>query len=168
MKYFIIASLIWVLFSCKNSNIENQNNVEMTNQIITVDSSNTYGYWQIPDSLRFVKTENEILSNGTHLFYYDGKHVILSLFTMKSWMWKSEDDYYKLKAKWRNDSLFYLPPFGAWAYLANFDGNNFCITLQDTVVFKFEKVEPNEISNTDSAILKKRDLHNYNRKPTDN
>jgi len=167
MKHFIFTILFFAFASCQNSNTAEKTSTNKTNQLNKADSSKTCGYWQIPNKSRFVKVKNGMLSNGNHLFYYDGKYITLSLLTLKGWMWKSEDDFYKLKANWQLDSLFYLPPFAKWTYLAKFDGTNFSVTLQDTVGFKYEKIEPNEISKTDSSILKKRDLHKYNIKPTD-
>lgn len=84
---------------------------------------------------------------------------------MKEWMWKSEDDYYKLSSKWNHDSLYYLPPFGEWTFLAKFDGTNF-MKKEQNVSFKYEKIKPNNIDSTNLSILKKRELHNYKTKPT--
>ncbi len=166
MKYILFAIFLFAFVSCQNSNTTEQANMD-ANKLNKTDSSSAYGYWQIPTKSRYVKMNDNMLSNGNHLFYYDGENIILSLLTLKVWMWKSEDDFYKLKTKWRQDSLFYLPPFGTWVYLAQFNGTTFSKTLQDSVIFEYKKIKSDEISKIDSAILKTRNPHNYSTKATD-
>jgi hypothetical protein len=165
MKIFIIAIICFLFASCQNTSP-----IMLTTADSTVvnnnDSTLANGYWQIPEGSRFVRLKNEVLSPGNHLFLYDSTCIIISLLTEKAWMWRSKDDYYKLKAKWGHDSLFYLPPFGQWSYLAKFDGANFSVTLQDSV-FTYFKIDKTEISKDDIAILKERKLHDYTIKATD-
>lgn len=135
-------------------------------QTLSALKKKTTGYWEIPFNTRAIRKGDEILSPGNDLFYYDGNHVIIMLYTLKAWMWKSDDDFYKLKSKWGNDSLYYLPPFGRWTYLARFDGNNFFYEEQNEK-WTYINIEKDKISKNDSAILKERKLHDYMIKPTD-
>src|SRR5437016_2440017 len=57
---------------------------------------------------------------GAAPFYFDGETVTMSLVTEKVWEWHSEDDYYRLRAKWIGDDLYWLAPFGGWGKLATF------------------------------------------------
>jgi|GEM_PF-5744876 len=165
MKNLLFTILLLFVFSCKNSHLKtSQENATL--QIDQTEPISMNGYWQIPEKSRFIKVGNEMLSNGNHLFFYDSNYVIISLLTDKAWMWKSEDDYYKLKAKFQHDSLFYLPPFGVWTFLAKFDGEKFNVSVQDKI-FSYAKIKAAEINQLDNAILKPRDLHDYSIKPTD-
>jgi|WetSurMetagenome_2_1015567.scaffolds.fasta_scaffold463372_1 hypothetical protein len=165
MKIFILVIICFSLLSCQNNSTQKQNSIDKPGAT-TKDTILPNGYWQIPKESRSVRIKDGILSPGNYLFFYDNNYITISLLTEKEWMWKSEDDFYKLKAKWGHDSLFYLPPFGRWTYLAEFDGKNFSVTEQDTI-FKYYKIEKDEISKEDVAILKERKLHDYNIKATD-
>lgn len=126
------------------------------------------GYWQIPKAQRIIKEPNSITGPGNYLFYYDGNFVTIYLFTEKDWMWKTEDDFYKLKSKWNGDSLYYLPPFGDWVYLAKFNETNFfCENKLENLTWKYQKITKREIEKRDYSILKNRNVHNYEIKPTD-
>lgn len=163
IKFCIIICVF--LLSCQNKNTELLADSEQT----TENNSETlspYGYWQIPKESRTIKIDNNILESGNYLFFLDSNSITLSLWTTKEWMWKSEDDYYKLSSKWNHDSLFYLPPFGEWTFLAKFDGTNF-IKKEQNMIFKYNKIKANEIDSIDSVILKKRKLHDYKIKASD-
>ncbi|MDD4575594.1 MAG: hypothetical protein PHI36_04105 [Bacteroidales bacterium] len=162
IKFCIIICVF--LLSCQNKNTELLTNSEQTTENNS-DAISQFGYWQIPIESRTIKNDNNILQSGNYLFFLDRNSITLSLWTMKEWMWKSEDDYYKLSSKWNHDSLYYLPPFGEWTFLAKFDGTNF-MKKEQNVSFKYEKIKPNNIDSTNLSILKKRELHNYKTKPT--
>lgn len=165
MKIKFIIIICVLLLSCQNSKTK-----QLADSEQTIDNNRDavykFGYWQIPIESRSIKVDNTVLGSGNYLFFLDRNSVTLSLWTMKEWMWKSEDDYYKLSSKWNHDSLFYLPPFGEWTFLAKFDGTNF-IKKEQNVIFKYNKIKANEIDSIDSVILKKRKLHDYKIKPTD-
>ncbi|MFH0893681.1 MAG: hypothetical protein V2A54_04535 [Bacteroidota bacterium] len=163
MKYCeIIFVLCITLFACNDIATTGSANALKTNKV----ESPAEGYWQIPPKNRSYPDHGNIMMASTDVFLYEKNCVTLKLFTTKAWMWKSSDDYYKLKAKWGHDSLYYLPPFANWQYLASFDGKNF-LRKGDSSLFTFYKVSPSEIDKSDSAILKKRKLHDYNIKPLD-
>lgn len=165
MKIYFFIIICVFLLSCQNTNTKQSSDPEQTidNNMNAISPN---GYWQIPIKSRSIKGDNTVLVSVNYLFFLDGNSVTLSLWTMKEWMWKSEDDFYKLSSKWNYDSLFYLPPFGDWTFLAKFDGANFCKKEQN-VSFKYNKIKPNNIDSIDMAILKKRELHDYKIKPTD-
>ena len=165
MRLMIATILSFCLMSCQNADISEHNNPD-ERQLNKKDSITPAGYWQIPMGSRSIRIKDEVLSPGNYLFYYDNNNISMYLFTEKAWMWRSKDDYYKLKAKWGHDTLYYLPPFGLWTYLATYNGKNFIATVQNKN-FKYDKINKNEISKNDSAILKERNLHNYIIKPMD-
>jgi hypothetical protein len=147
--------------SNKGNNIANYNN-------------NAIGIWQVPEKERTVFGE----TNGSHWvmapspdrFVYDGKYVTLMLFTEKAWMWRSPDDLYKLKSKWSNDTLFYLPPFGTWEPLCIFKNDAFHYNYEqnDTVYsWTYKKITEAEIDSGHTDLVKKRKSHNYSIKPGD-
>jgi len=156
MKTFAIAFTFTLLFL-----------TALQAQTLNALKKRTSGYWEIPLKERSIRKGNEILSPGNDMFYYDGNYVTIKLYTFKAWMWKSDDDYYMLKSKWNNDSLFYLPPFGQWTYLARFNSNNFYCE-EHNEKWHYVKLNKEQIAQNDSAILKERKLHDYNIKPTDN
>lgn len=164
MKHLFVIFFSFLLVSCSNLG----SSVQDTSDISTVNKNadSATGYWQIPEKSRMILRKNEVFGPGAHLFYFDNKYITISLVTLKDWMWKSEDDFYKLEAKWGHDSLYYLPPFGNWTYLAKFDGNNFFTVVNDST-FTYYKVEKDQISKSDSSIIKVRSVHDYNIKPTD-
>lgn len=115
----------------------------------------TIGLWQVPTKAYI----------GSNVFKYDGKYITMLLITEKEWMWHSADDFYKLKSKWENDELFYLPPFGDWEPLAKFDGSNFYIKDNFDAIWKYTKVTKEVLSTDDLPILLSRKVHNYKIKP---
>ncbi|MBN2493794.1 MAG: hypothetical protein JXR96_04315 [Deltaproteobacteria bacterium] len=105
---------------------------------------------------------------GIHLFEYDGRHVTIRLFTEKAWMWKTPDDVYKLKSRWKGDELYYLPPFADWQHLATFEKGRFVI--RDTNrgrEWAFERIRKEDLGPGDRAFVMARDPHDYGIKPTD-
>jgi hypothetical protein len=162
-KYYYFLLICFALFGCGNYASQNNSNDSVR---LKIDESPAEGYWQIPPKNRSYFDKGNIMMASTDVFLYEKNCVTLKLFTEKAWMWRSPDDYYKLKAKWGHDSLYYLPPFANWQYLASFDGKNF-LRKGDSSLFTFYKVSPSEIDKSDSAILKKRKLHDYNIKPMD-
>ncbi|MCP4443184.1 MAG: hypothetical protein GY810_30120 [Aureispira sp.] len=127
------------------------------------------GLWQIPKETRYISRENRSIGPGTYLFEYDGESVTLFLFKEKEWMWKPQDDYYKLQSKWEGDTLHYLPLFGRWTALALFDGTQFYTErLEDELTWYFESIQEDKVEAVDSAVLvKDRPLHDYTIKPMD-
>lgn len=106
---------------------------------------------------------------GVSCFLYDGKYVTLRLFTEKEWMWKRQDDHYRVAAMWKGDKLFYRPPFGRWEYLATFQPKLRRFTLQHkTITFRFLAVqELPSLRAQERILLLPRPPHDYRIKPTD-
>jgi hypothetical protein len=98
-------------------------------------------------------------------FYYDGETVTLQLFTLKGWMWRSEDDYYRVKAKWVGDDLFYLPPFGRWDKLATFRGGHFA-DESEKVALRYERIPRSQVTEELRPLVKARERHDYSITPT--
>lgn len=142
---------------------------------ITSDSVNAVGIWQIPKKSRNIvgETEGSRWSTGPAFdrFIYDGTYVTIMLITEKAWMWKTPDDLYKVKSKWNNDTLLYLPPFGGqWNTLAIFKNDHFhySYTINDsTYTWSYSKINETEIDSGYSYYTKPRKPHDYSIKPTD-
>lgn len=118
------------------------------------------GYWQISKEEQHNKKNKCILEPpGADVFLYDGSFVTLFLNPKSPPLWQSEDNYYKMKSKWVNDSLFFLHPKGAWLYLAKFDGTSFLTDNKDeNVIWKYKKINKEEIDNDHISILKDRNV----------
>lgn len=97
-------------------------------------------------------------------FYYDGETVTLHLLTLKAWMWRSEDDYYRVRAKWVGDALFYRPPFGGWEKLATFRGGHF-VDSSERVVLRYERVPRSQVPEGLRPLVKAREKHDYSITP---
>jgi hypothetical protein len=103
-----------------------------------------------------------------HLFRYDGQHVTVMLFAEKEWMWKTPDDVYRLKARWKGRDLYYLPPFAKWQFLATFENGKFVMPDKPSGhKWDFERIRDEDLGEQDRAFTKKRNLHDYSIKPTD-
>lgn len=138
------------------------------------DSIKAIGIWQVPQDKRYIHGESNgnkwTSSPSPERFVYDGTYVTVMLFTEKAWMWKTPDDLYKLKSQWRNDTLFYLPPFGNWTPMASFNGNCFeyKYEIYDSVyTWTYLKIDKSEVDIESEELLKQRKPHDYSIKPTD-
>lgn len=150
--------LCWYLMVCMGCS---QTGVLAPKEQSNMDKEKAIGYWQLPRSQQNIA--------GVSTFYYDGDYLTLFLFTEKEWMWRSDDDYYRLHTIWQGDTLCYMPPFGGrWAHLARFDGADFYI-FNDSEGLRWEyiRIEPHQIQETERAILRPRNVHDYTIKPTD-
>lgn len=122
------------------------------------------GIWEVPSEKQRLEGETWIAHPHPHIFNYDGKYLTLYLVTMKDWMWKTEDDYYKLKTEWQGDSLFYQPPFGVMTYLATFKEGKFqkAQSLPDEEhIWVYEKILEEDVSEADRAVIVERKIHDY-------
>ncbi len=152
---------------CVFISMANSQNVKPS-KVDKLDKTNAIGYWQIPQDKQKIEKDKIVIYPGNDLFFFDNSFVTLYLFSKHDWMWKTEDNFYKLKSKWENDSLYYLPPFGDWTFLAKFDGTNFITENKDeNVIWKYDKIKKEEIDRNNISILKDRKVHNYDIKPTD-
>jgi len=132
-------------------------------------SSAAVGLWQIPPLSRVASKSSHGMLPGTHgVFAFDGQFVTVQLLTEKDWMWKSEDDVYKLEARWEGDALFYRPPFATWQYLATFQGDRFFVVDEGRRLrWDFRRICREDLALRDAAILRERKVHDYRIKPTD-
>jgi len=176
----IFSFLILILSSCscdpedKSQQEKSEEEKSATVVEMLTDSAKAIGIWTFPmDNAHEIVYPNgtkRFLSPNTSIFSYDGTYVTIQLWTMKGWMWKTPDDYYKTSSKWSNDTLYYLPPFGRWNNLAVFKDDHFItdeILDDSTYIFSFEKISESEVEEKDSCILKDRKPHDYSIKSTD-
>jgi len=144
------------------------------NQLIP-DSVKAIGIWKFLKTDRYYEVFTDSTGRwygpNTSIFIYDGTYITIQLWTMKDWMWKTPDDYYKVKSKWGHDTLFYLPPFGRkWEEMAIFKNERFTTSqmVNDSlIIFAYTKIKESEVEKEDSVILKKRKPHDYSIRPMD-
>lgn len=133
-----------------------------SNPVITPNK--TIGIWQVSTARQRISGKSWVAQVNPSIFSYDGQYVTLWLFTEKEWMWKSKDDYYKLKTEWRGDRLFYQPPFGKMTYLATFREGRYQLahkTPNGEHIWVYEKISKEEVPQTNQAILVDRKVHDY-------
>jgi hypothetical protein len=100
-------------------------------------------------------------------FYFDGETVTMHLITMKAWMWRSEDEYYRLKSKWVGQDLYYLPPFGKWTKLATYADGRFQLKVRE-VVWLYMNLPTGEVREEFRPLVKGRPKHDYSITATGN
>lgn len=116
------------------------------------------GYWQIQ------QTENEVSIGVTDVFHYDGEYLTIYMFAMKAWMWRTEDDLYKVKTKIVGNELHYLPPFGNWEAFIKFENGQFHSLHNNDV---YQKISVEQLSTEAQVFLNPREVHDYNIQATD-
>jgi hypothetical protein len=122
------------------------------------------GIWQF-ESEEPVSEDNGKLVNDTFTFVYEDGTVTMRLLTLRPGQWKSDDDFYKLQARWQGDALYYLPPFGKWTELAMVEGDRF-VNIGNGKKRIFAKVPGSEVVSWNRGILKPgRALHDYRIQP---
>lgn len=122
------------------------------------------GIWQfekeIPVGNDLGKQVNDVFG-----FLHEDDTVTLRLLTLHPGQWKSDDDFYKLAARWEGDTLYYLPPFGSWSELATFENDHF-INIGNGKKRIFRKIGSDEVVEWNRNILKaNRERHDYRIKP---
>jgi hypothetical protein len=128
---------------------------------------NLAGIWQAKKEVNIDDDKGKEI-NEHYVFYYKGDSVTIRLINMHPVFWKSEDDFYKLKAKLENNTLYYLPPFGNWTELAVLENNQFVI-IGNGKKRIFKRILPEEVFDWNKAILKEnRSLHDYRVTPDGN
>ena len=79
--------------------------------------------------------------------------------------WRSDDDFYRLAARWDGDVLSYRPPFGPWAELAAYDGERF-VNVGSGRKRIFRRIAPDDVVAFNRDILKDgREAHDYRIRP---
>lgn len=116
------------------------------------------GIWQLQEQMEDPEKEGWI--NEQFTFVLTGDHATVYLLSEHPVSWKSEDDVYKLKAKWDGNTLFFLPPYGDWIPLAIYDNGSFYMKGHGQKRI-FRRIGPEEVSVWTKDILKERDLFDY-------
>lgn len=129
------------------------------------DHRNAIGLWQLQETQEAPDDGSRRLTGDAYTFLYDGDTVTLRLITLQHGAWKSEDDFYRLKARWDGDMLTYRPPFGEWQELASWTGDHFEDVGSGTRRI-FGRIGEDEVAEFNRAILAPRKLHNYSIQPT--
>jgi hypothetical protein len=124
-----------------------------------VSAERASGLWQVREDVP-VDDDGGRLANDVYIFRYDGETVTLRLLTTRIGQWKSDDDFYRLAAEWRGDTLFYRPPFGDWAELATFEDDRF-VDVGSGRKRIFGKIDESEVADWNAAILAPREPHDY-------
>jgi len=128
------------------------------------DRHQAEGTWQFEKEIP-VEDDLGKLVNDVFTFLYEDDTVTLRLLTLRSGQWKSDDDFYKLSAKWEGNTLYYLPPFGSWTELAMFENDHF-VNIGNGKKRIFKKIQNDEVVEWNRNILKaNRDRHDYGIKP---
>jgi len=128
------------------------------------NGADTTGLWRVPRDQRSHGVSAGVVAIAfQHHFYFDGDSVVVSLATLKEWMWRTPDDTYRLRARWQGADLQYLPPFGDWTTLATFRDGRF-EQAADGGPFIFERVADRDFEDEDRLLLEPREKHDYRRR----
>lgn len=128
-------------------------------------ASGPIGLWVVPDAQ--VREVNEQAADRDRViflapapFYFDGESAVLELWAPKAWMWRSADGYYRVKTKWVDGTLYYLPPFAGWQRFTTFRNDHF-ERQESGIIWKYERVAPNRIPPELQSYVIHRDMHDY-------
>lgn len=119
-----------------------------------IDLIQSEGLWQFKEIV--TDSIHQATSSGLtdqFTFLIDKGLITISLFSDNLTNWKSDDNVYILKTNWQNNTLLYLPPFGDWTPLADFDGEVFYMSdgKQKKI---FKKITKGEVVDWNKEILK--------------
>ena len=89
------------------------------------EHTDAIGLWQLRETQSIADDGSGRQPNDVYIFRYDGDTVTLRMMTLQAGVWKSDDDFYRLDARWNGSMLEYRPPFADWAELASFEGDHF-------------------------------------------
>jgi hypothetical protein len=130
------------------------------------EHSDAIGLWQLRDTQEIADDGSGRLTNDVYIFRYDGQTVTLRLMTLHPGPWKSEDDFYRVAARWNDSMLEYRPPFGDWTEIGAFHGDHF-EDVGSGIRRVFGRIGEDEVADWNRAILKPREPHDYSIRPTD-
>jgi hypothetical protein len=102
-------------------------------------------------------------ARNTRLFKFDGDTVTLRLLSPHRQWWSSPDNFYRLAARFDDDTLSYRPPFGDWTQLATFEDDGF-VEIGGGRKRIFAKIEGTALAERDRPILAPREAHDYRRR----
>jgi hypothetical protein len=122
------------------------------NEMQKIDFNKAQGLWQYE---KMVPNRSGVVTSSgitdQYTFQFTDDLITISLFSDHLTNWKSQDDVYLLQTKWNGHSLFYLPPFGDWTPLADFDGENFFQSDGNSKRI-FKKIDKDEVVSWNKAI----------------
>jgi hypothetical protein len=95
-----------------------------------------------------------------HPFAFDGATVTMHLDRLHLWMWHSEDDYYRMKAKWQENELYCLYPFGGWEKVATLVDGCFQYPKANEPPVLYCPIREGSLR-PDHPLRKSRPLHDY-------
>jgi PQQ-like domain len=93
-------------------------------------------------------------------FRYDGDNVHLHIIRMHPWEKSPEDNVYRLKARWKGNTLYYLETWGRWQRLATFENGRF-VNLSKEGGCVYEKVTKSKLKEFDAALANDRPMWSY-------
>jgi hypothetical protein len=136
------------------------------------DKVTLIGIWAVGDvELKRVQSAITAKSGEPHLiarpgaFYYHGDSITLEAIALIPWWTKANDDYYRLKAKWVGNDLFWLPPLGGWDKLATFQDGIFEMSTDSWLKWRFDHVPNSKATPEHQPLLKLRELWKYSEVP---
>lgn len=121
------------------------------------------GIWQFKESIPVDDDKGKNVNDAITFAFHNGM-VTLRLLTLRTGQWKSTDGFYTLAAKWEEDTLLYLPPFGEWTELASFEDGQF-VNIGNGIKRIFKKISEDEIVNWNRNITTARETHDYRIQP---
>jgi hypothetical protein len=113
------------------------------------------GLWVIPETERQDPARGNC--SAPTPFFFDGQAITLRLYQTKVWEVGPEDGFYRMKSKWVDNNLYWLPPFGTWQKKATFRDNRFEVELGG-LIWTYSKVLPNQASEDLRPFLKTREI----------
>jgi hypothetical protein len=117
------------------------------------------GLWRLPPDRRTIDTPGIVRRPGVVRFVLaNDSSVVVQLLTEKDWMWRTPDEIYRVRARWVEDQLEYLPPFGSWTELAVWRSRHF---ESEQGLWIFERPASNDLDQDDRRLLVSRSLHDY-------
>jgi hypothetical protein len=161
----LVALFLLVLSGCNSSDA-----ASAPDEAANVQALSPIGLWVVPASqaqeanARAEAAGKNFLYLRPAPFYFHGDSATMQLTPWKAWMWRSEDDYYRVKTKWVNEELHWLAPFGGWSKQATFRNGRFELEGDD-VVWIYERVAPKNVRDDLLPLLKKREIHDYSITP---
>ncbi|CEF49248.1 unnamed protein product [uncultured bacterium] len=157
----LIALFLFTATGCSSSD-----SVGTADEAVAEQAPTPIGLWVVPES-QTQKADAQAKAAGEHVvylapspFYFHGDSATMHLISMKAWTWRTEDGYFRVKTKWVDDDLYWLPPFGGWSKIATFRNGRFEVDGDD-VLWKYERVSPKELPERLRPLLKKREIHDY-------
>jgi hypothetical protein len=73
-----------------------------------------------------------------------------------------ESDYFRVKAKWKGNELYWLPPYGNWTSIATFVNGRFQRRWDDIeILWVYECAGPDELAEDEKPLLTLKEPHDY-------